>query len=1264
MDRLTENLIRSGVDPESIPPPAELLKNSQGISLKDADTLVTPDNRTMRLSGVNARETAKFMPGTKIEGAELGADRQTSLVNQEIESGRYNRPVYTGAKDTYNRELGDLENAQGQRLTNTLLNKGFIAPDKSVSSEQLQYLSFGRLDRAKRAAEGNETVGDQILKGLVKDMNPTGALFAKRYTNTARDFGIVTGDENESDYFIGPALRREGEDKKGYATGTASTAWDIGAGSLSKGLYDFLNMVGTKTGIESLTETADANINVKQSNLENLPLLKNPDAFDEKGNWKLDTVGKFVDYTVGAAAASSPQMLVSIASAFAAPFTYGLSLSIPAAIYSGQIWGNQKPEDKNATYAIGGGVLMSALDKLALGGLFPKGGSITSPVVQKAVKEKLIERGMTPQAAEEAFTKATIESTKEMAQAIKAVTDAQKRQLTTIGKEIAGGGASESITESAQEVIQYSAENQQVPQTPEEAIKFRNRIANAAVGGLVLGGAFGGGSAGARALMTKSENNTSGSTDLEFREDYKRRTGSNSVPTASDAIREAYIIKTDRPDLETIAEPETSKRSMEGIPSKIGSFINDKGLGSLFRTWSSTIMKGKEHVDEFTAALSTLLGHGKPLNGSSISEHQDLLEGNIQNNFGNKEELRNSFKGLSTEKISAILSSDKVVDYIDRLTQEKNLTSSASTKDVAGRLDIDNLLGDNILYKDAIIEYANKIDNLVNSYNAATGSNLKTREFLDNRPIDKTKVAQNSKVFISTLKSALNVDDKAAHEIYNTILNNENVNSIGDTIDEWLTPIDTLNTKNRDAIQLALNNPETRAKFVRFLSNNLLDNSYALAARGAAINTNKTLIGKDGAHLAALLDAANISDSDKAFMAKEIKDFIDMRNGNYNRIENKYFRGAMEISTFLSTLSSLPLAAISSTVEYAIIFRNLNKPQSVKAMKALLASHGNELGSVMADLSSTNYSHPDKNIRVALNRAGFKREHGIGKRNDVVAGYTQKWSEGFFKIIGLNSVTNITRATRLAIAADALNNWVNTVRNKDGIYSNEQVVMANNHLIRLGVDVDFMTSVEEHSEVNQARVNENLQRGSYNFVNEAVLVPNALNRPKFYSDPYLKLFTTFQGYTSTFTATVLPRLLGDLKYSGSDEQKNAASIIALTFALSLMALYVKDLIKYGESPPDWIKKDNDKQFQRIINQMGTLGTGQRVWDTISNISDNRYRSDTMYGTAALMVAGQSPQLSYINKILDLIEKPRIEKGARLLPIVGVSPAFAESFKEK
>ena len=208
MDRLTENLIRSGVDPESIPPPAELLKNNQGMSLKDADTLVTPDNKTIRLSGVNARETAKFMPEKKIEGSELGADRQTELVNQEIESGGYNKPVYGGQKDVYARELGDLENAQGQRLTNTLLNKGYIAPDRSVSREQLQYLSFGRLDRAKRESEGTQTVGDQILKGLIKDMNPTGEFFAKRYTNTARDFGIVTGDESSSDYFIGPALQR------------------------------------------------------------------------------------------------------------------------------------------------------------------------------------------------------------------------------------------------------------------------------------------------------------------------------------------------------------------------------------------------------------------------------------------------------------------------------------------------------------------------------------------------------------------------------------------------------------------------------------------------------------------------------------------------------------------------------------------------------------------------------------------------------------------------------------------------------------------------------------------------------------------------------------------------------------------------------------------------------------------------------------------------------------------------------------------------
>ena len=142
-----------------------------------------------------------------------------------------------------------------------------------------------------------------------------------------------------------------------------------------------------------------------------------------------------------------------------------------------------------------------------------------------------------------------------------------------------------------------------------------------------------------------------------------------------------------------------------------------------------------------------------------------------------------------------------------------------------------------------------------------------------------------------------------------------------------------------------------------------------------------------------------------------------------------------------------------------------------------------------------------------------------------MSNYYQRWTEGFFKLTGLTSVTTITRNARLAIAADAINNWLNVVQNNDYSYTEQQVNDARDHLVRLGIDIDFMTSLDKDNEYNKNKYDSNMQLATFNFVNEAVVMPSQLNRPKFYSDPYYSLFTQFQGYTSAFTANILPRTL-------------------------------------------------------------------------------------------------------------------------------------------
>jgi hypothetical protein len=608
---------------------------------------------------------------------------------------------------------------------------------------------------------------------------------------------------------------------------------------------------------------------------------------------------------------------------------------------------------------------------------------------------------------------------------------------------------------------------------------------------------------------------------------------------------------------------------------------------------------------------------------------------------------------------------------MNKLASNLDMYPKQSANQIATSLDINFNNNPNA---EALAAYTGKINKLIEAYNKATGGNLTFKSFVEQAPINKPYVVKNYKEFIKDIQDGLKVSAAEANDIANSLLNNRDNSSIDDVFNEDINAfLDTsLNLKDRDVLKKALNEPENKARFAKYLSNDLMDNAYSLAGRAAAINTNKNIIGEKGSKLAALiqasLDKGTIDAATASFMAKEIKDYLDMRSGKFHPITNPYIKGALGTVNFLSTITSLPLAAVSSTVEFAQVFRNLNKEQSLKAMRMLLLGAGKEISAYLRDIGNAmtdKVQIKESAHRTSLSRAGYLREGNTANRVDIMSNYYQKWTEGFFKLTGLTSVTTITRNARLAIAADAINNWLNVVNNVDLAYTQQQVNDAYDHLVRIGIDVEFMTSLDKDDKYNENRYNNNIQLATYNFVNEAVVMPTQLNRPKFYSDPYLSLFTQFQGYTSTFTANILPRLIGDMGKAGSEDQKNAAATIAMMFALSFLAIYIKDIIKYGESPPEWLK--DEKKFQRLVSQTGLLGTGQRIWDTIDPMIPDNSKYKGVGAQVWQNLSEQSPQLSFINKIDSALSAPegkQIERGARLLPILGTSPAFAKYLQKE
>ena len=126
-----------------------------GMTAKDADTLALLEGQALRLKGVDARETAKFIPGVKIQGSQLGADTQTKLVEQTMREEGYNTPLLLAEKDIYGRQLGDVTKDTGARLTTRLLEQGYIDPYTTMDRQQATALTMGRLDRAKRRGQSN-----------------------------------------------------------------------------------------------------------------------------------------------------------------------------------------------------------------------------------------------------------------------------------------------------------------------------------------------------------------------------------------------------------------------------------------------------------------------------------------------------------------------------------------------------------------------------------------------------------------------------------------------------------------------------------------------------------------------------------------------------------------------------------------------------------------------------------------------------------------------------------------------------------------------------------------------------------------------------------------------------------------------------------------------------------------------------------------------------------------------------------------------------
>lgn len=272
----------------------------------------------------------------------------------------------------------------------------------------------------------------------------------------------------------------------------------------------------------------------------------------------------------------------------------------------------------------------------------------------------------------------------------------------------------------------------------------------------------------------------------------------------------------------------------------------------------------------------------------------------------------------------------------------------------------------------------------------------------------------------------------------------------------------------------------------------------------------------------------------------------------------------------------------------------------------------------------------------------------------------------YFKVILLQQWTNAARAARASIALDYITDKVSImVAASNADVTTNESREAEEGLRNLGLDTEFLKQyhqqfVNDNQAVQpdpelKARWERDINDATFNFINDAVALPQSANRPLIFQDPRFALFTQFQGFIATFTANHIPKMYGEMAKRGTPAMKyNIFATVSTMILLGFVSQHLKDLLKYGETTPYF---KGTEYLRRGVGASGLLGTGERVIDFVFPMYEKRYQSNVewFFGTIASESAGVSKALRIGDIALDVAtgEKPP-ETIVKITPIAQVA----------
>ena len=1204
----------------------------------DADTVQLQEPvdgiDSVRLRGVLAPETTSLWEG---KTGEVGGTMSTQQVIELAKKMGYTNLVYDKNEldDTGTRFVGDLQDKHGRSFSRALASQGILQVSDEHDTQGLrESAEYGAFLRTKEGREDNEW---DRARGMIAEA----ILDDQQYANQFRTQQLVSGDARFSDAYNDATAAFQYRDRAtstGKSLNPLSDAWDTGLIGVQESMWGVLNLLGETNQWDGLANIGEAGVERARSRIADRGHYIT-DYKDVDGFWDA------VEYIGNNAALSLPYMGITVAGTVAAPFTGGVSLAAPAAVYTGQTW-NEMEGEKNAAVAIGAGVAQAALDRLGIGLIFKGAGKAPKDLLQAGIN-KLVADGMTKEAATQTVMAAT---RKELAgfagDAARVASDQLKAKalFKSVASRTLTGLSGEAATEALQETTAYTAATLGSDKVFDWN-ELNERQMQALIAGGTLGGVFGTASgvvdAGAWADVAVRQAPADAkrlSLAGKFAEEEKASFGRVSSIQENNAKTHARAVSAG-PNAHTTMEEraEAHKKSKKE------------------RTFGETV------VDTLHSAPALWRGATRYIFSPEILEKSrsarmmaDMFGGQLQRTFhgssyeNTKHHIVSIYRNMMPEpgkfwKSQGLRSRKKIAKRSAEIYQTLNAAIDPKTKE----LNWDAIPDDLKPFVQSLLNTGDKMWQDQKKFNPELG--YQANYLLRYKSFDKRRIHKNKNEFAALLEKHFNFPRSEAIELANKITDSSEVNDFADILEGSAAAGKPGSHKERTL------NLSEHPEFQQFMEQDIFAN-VANAAKSAAryqayqefVGDNHTILNQLFADMQGEgLDAATVNK-----IAAQMQDYLAAESGNYKRATSAAGKRLERIQRNLMTwmtVAGLPLATISSFVEAALVTKGLTKGEIFG--EGGLLGEGNKLGKIMWDKFGESAAYDERlnggqpaavSGRNILDKLGYTN-WDVGSASTTstatkvgateVSDVDSRFLEFYFQATGLTGWTNFTRRMRAAFAGDFLKTKLELIANSNPDEKTNEVQEAEEQLRNYGLDVDaaviaYLTG-EPISEMQ-------LREFQFNWINDSVVLPQAANRPLIYQDPRFALFTQFQGFISAFTANQIPKMWGEYVKRGTPSMKyNAFATMATMIMLGFASQYLKDLLKYGEyrkfGPDNHPYLNTSEYLQRGVRASGLLGTGERVLDQFFPIYEQR--SDNAGEWLFNTTTGESPSLGFAKRMV-------------------------------